>query len=169
LKTRESKLVPIGSVSKPHGIKGELVVALNYSDIEIDKNLRIIWLGDSPNHIHPWKIETYRLGEKRIFLKLRDVNSLEEAKYLEEIKVFLPQNLIQHTAFSEILNFTVFDSKTQKQVGIVKSIDLTNPQILMLIETGKNELMLPIVDEFVKEIDQAKKRISVELIEGFGI
>jgi len=157
---------PLGFVQKSRGLKGELLISLDSANIEFEKRIRTVWLGDDPNLSHPWNVESLRLQGSNAFLKLKDVNSREEADYLKGVTVFvLADDIVDDTPIRYI-GFTVYTESENRYIGEITDIDLNEVQQRLIVKTENAEIIIPFVDEFIKHIDTEKKQVWVDLIDG---
>ncbi|MCD6441386.1 MAG: 16S rRNA processing protein RimM [Candidatus Marinimicrobia bacterium] len=157
----------LGVVKKSRGLKGELLLSLTSAVIEFEKRIGVIWLGDNPDHLQPWEVEYFHVQRCSAILKLKNVNSRDEADYLKGIKVFIPSDQISHNSILHLIGYHVQALSDGKLIGTVREVDMTDMQTRLIVETAVGEMLIPLVDEFIEVIDDEKKRITVKLIEGF--
>lgn len=156
---------PLGFIKKSRGLKGELLIALNSTDIEFEKRIRIVWLGDDPGHLHPWDVEYLRLQGNNALLKLNDINSREEAEYLKNIKVFITQTDVIVKGPIQLIGYAAY-SDDNRYLGDVVDVHLGDIQQRLVISDGEKEIILPFVDEFITDVDTQNRQIRVFLPEG---
>jgi 16S rRNA processing protein RimM len=65
----------------------------------------------------------------------------------------------------ELVGYKVFDEK-MGLVGEVYSVNDSTPQVLLNVKNGKKEIYIPLVEQFVKKMDAAKREIHFELPDG---
>jgi len=157
---------PLGFVKKSRGLKGELLISLISANIEFEKRISTVWLGDSSNHLHPWKVEYLHIRESSAFLKLNDVNSREEADYLKGINIFIPDFWITYDNPVQFIGYQVYSESDHEYIGKVKEVDNSGPQKRLIVKTESGEVIIPLVDEFIGLIDMRKRQIQVTLIDG---
>ena len=164
-----SEYFNIGYVAKSHGLKGEvtIVVGPECPDLEDLKSLFI----ESKNQMVPYFIESISLKGTKAFLKLEEVNTIELASALKGCSLFLPKSdrpkLSRGEFYSdEVLGFEVFDSE-KGSLGPVGEVFESGPnRYLIVIHNGK-EIMIPLNGPFIKGVNKSKRKISVELPDGF--
>ena len=71
---------------------------------------------------------------------------------------FLPKLTGNKFYFHEIINFKAVDT-VYGEVGVVKGINDTTAQPLFVIMKDGQEILIPMIDEFIKEIDRKGKRV----------
>ena len=157
---------PLGFVKKSRGLKGELLISLISANIEFERRIGTVWLGDSSNHLHPWNVEYLRIRGSSAFLKLNDVNSREEADYLKGINIFIPDSWITYDSPVQFIGYQVYSEPDHEYIGEVKDVDNSDPQKRLIVKTESGEVIIPLVDEFVRLIDTRGKQIQVILLDG---
>jgi len=161
----------LGKIVKKYGLKGELLAKIdtdepeNYENmesvfLEINGKLIPFFLNDSSLH----KATTLRLD-------FEDVNSMEEADSLIGKSIYLPlSDLPELTGnkfyYHEVLGFDAVDKK-QGKIGTIKAINDHAPQAFFVIEDEKNnEILIPVSDIFISEVDRDKSVIIFDTPEG---
>lgn len=160
----------IGWIFKPHGLKGEVTVMLE-DDAPADfSSIDAVFL-EQNNKLVPYFIETVSGQGKKAFLKFEDIDSPEAAKTISKQSVYIPKShrpKARRGEFydDEVLDFEVHD----RQIGLLGKIDDVIPagpnKLLSLNYQGK-EILIPTNGPFIRTISKTKKRIDVELPEGF--
>jgi 16S rRNA processing protein RimM len=161
----------LGTILKPHGIHGEVVLKFDNYIEEKHYDLESILI-DIDGGLVPFLFETLQQQtEKTMLVKLSLINTIEEAQelnnksfYLSEIQVgglAIPENKLS----KEIEGFAVVDEKLG-EVGIANDIiDYTNHSAIQAFQ-GKKEILIPFDPAIVLEIISDKKIVRVDLPEG---
>jgi 16S rRNA processing protein RimM len=160
----------IGWILRPHGLKGEVTAMLD-DDAPADFSAIDSIFLEQNNRLVPYFIETVSGQGKKFFLKLEDVNSPEAAKLISKHSVYIPKSLrpkAQKGNFydDEIIDFEVYDY----QIGLLGKIDeviSAGPNRLLSIHYNGKQVLIPTNGPFIKAVNKTKKRIDVELPEGF--
>jgi 16S rRNA processing protein RimM len=160
----------IGWILKPHGLKGEVTAVLD-DDAPTDFSaINSVFL-EQNNRLVPYFIETVSGQGKKIFLKLEDVDSPEAAKLISKQSVYIPKSLrpkAQRGKFydDEIIDFEVYDHQIGL-LGKVNEVIAAGPNRLLSMQYQDREVLIPTNGPFIKTVNKTKKRIDVELPEGF--
>ena len=85
------KLIFIGKIIKPHGIKGHLKFYLYNENSEILSNLKFLWLQDKLDKIKIG-IENVNCTSSIPLIKFIDINSRQEAEKYKQFKICLPRS-----------------------------------------------------------------------------
>ena len=114
-----SKLILVGKITSPHGIKGEVKIA-SYTQDPIDIFKYSLKLHDA-TELH---IAKYKPALENIFIcRLDDVNNRTEAEKLANIEIFAQRDqfpIAKENEFyiHELMNMNVIDT-TGKEIGTV--------------------------------------------------
>lgn len=162
----------IGSIVKPFGLKGNLLVKSEYitfSDFSSLKNL-FIGHGETPEEV--FEIESINIHNKFFNVKLKNIDTRKRVEMLRKSNVFLPERELSkfiNIAVEEddyLIGFEVFDNNG-KFLGNIKFCD-EYPAYKILTITGKNEkeFMVPMVDKFIKSVDKSDNKIVINVLPG---
>ncbi|MCX6281566.1 MAG: ribosome maturation factor RimM [Bacteroidetes bacterium] len=160
----------LGKILKTVGNKGQLMVHLDVDEPENYQKLESVYLDVYGERI-PFFITGIELRSRNAaIMTFADVFSADEAEDYAGREMFLPlADLPDLTGnqfyFHEIEGFTVIDT-VFGEIGIVESVLDLNPQALFQIRSGEKEILVPVVDQVIKEIDRENKIIRIEAPEG---
>jgi len=160
----------LGKIVRKYSFKGELLIKLDTDEPELYNELDSVFIMVR-NNLIPFFIESSQLHKSNLLrVKFEDVNTEEDADALIKSELYLPLEFLPKLEgnkfyFHEIIGFTVEDSNFGK-VGIITGINDSTAQALFEIDKDGKEILIPMNDEFIKELDRAKKVIHVETPEG---
>lgn len=162
-------IFPIGQITKTHGVKGELVFTANTSVLH-ERNVPFIFM-EPQGLLVPFYIESVRMksGSSGL-IKLERINSEEHAREYVGQTIYLPNSYLEEMENNEFemeyfVGFEIVDSRSGK-VGRVNTINKSTSNTLFVIENGTNEILIPIAEEFIGDIDHTNKIIHLTLPEG---
>lgn len=161
----------LGKIAKKFSFKGEVLIYLDTDEPELYENLESIFVGFGKDLV-PFFIESSSL-HKNDFLrvKLEDINSEEEADRIIGSEVYLPLSMLPELEgnqfyFHEIVGFTAKDTN----IGIIGTITEINDSgaqaIFIITNKDEKEILIPIIDEFIEEVDRINKTIVLKTPEG---
>ncbi len=160
----------LGKILKTYGNNGHLLVRLEVDDPEEYTSLETVYLDLDGERI-PFFLDEIEIkhNQKAVF-RFQDVSSIEEAEIYTGRKIFLPlKNLPKLEGnkfyYHEVTGFSVIDKKHGSIGTITGILDLPH-QSLFRIMHGKKEILVPVVDEIIKQVDREKKIIHIEAPEG---
>lgn len=160
----------VGFIMRPHGLKGEVTISLDV-DTPVDwENLKTIFI-EKKSQLVPYFMEAISVRNDKAFVKLEDVNTLEEAASLKGGSLYLPKEnrpkLAKGEFYSEdVIGFEVLDD-IHGPLGFVKDVEQAGPNRFLILSYIQKEIMIPVNGPFITSINKSKKKINVSLPEGF--
>ena len=165
----EEEIFAVGKIVKTHGLKGEMAFTATTSVFE-EQSIPFIFLKPE-GLIVPFYVENVRIkAENSGFIKLERVDNEEQAQELIGLAIYLPITYQDKIADDEIdVEYLIGFDLTEKEkgyIGKVTDVDQSTANELFVVETDKGEMLIPIVDEFILDIDFEKKKIELDLPDG---
>ncbi len=159
----------IGYILKPHGLKGEVTLSLDPAYSAVEDSIDTVFM-ERDNRVVPYFVERMSIRGPRAFLKLEGVDTPDAAASISKCSVFLPKSARQRAGRGEfyddeIVGFEVVDQRAGF-LGAVTGVLQAGGNRLLSIEGGK-EVLIPLNSPFIKSVNKAKKRIAVDLPDGF--
>ena len=165
-----SLFVCIGKILRAQGVEGEVKV-LNYSDVaDRFQFLERIYLGPTSELAVPYSVAEVREQGKYVFLKLEAHDSIMAIEHLQGQYCFIPEGeraplSDDHFYIKNLLGLYVF-TVGGEDVGRVVDI-LQNPaNDILVIEHDQGVVYIPLVEEFIEEINIEHNRIRINPIDG---
>jgi 16S rRNA processing protein RimM len=163
----------LGSIGKPHGLKGFVMAFLDVDDLEAYRKLKsvLLELPTAPGKLTTYEVEKLQpQAENRALLKLKGIDRIEEAEPLRNAKLYrplaeLPQLEEDQFYFHDVVGYTVVD-ELLGELGVVETFYELPQQDLMAMRYKGQEVLIPVVDELVLRADAASKKLYVQLPEG---
>ena len=167
---RKDECFYLGKIAKKFSFKGEVLVYLDTDEPELYEDMESVFVEFNKNLV-PYFIESSSL-HKNDFLRVQfeDVDSEEEADQLLGCAVYLPLSMLPKLEgnqfyFHEVIGFEIED-KHLGVFGIIQSINDTTAQPLFEVLNGEVEILVPMIDQFLVEIDRKNKKVIMDLPEG---
>jgi 16S rRNA processing protein RimM len=160
----------LGKILKTYGNKGQLMVQLEVDEPEKYLKLESVYLDVYGERI-PFFITAVELkaGKSAVF-SFADVFSADEAVEYTGKEMFLPLDTLPALSgkqfyFHEVEGFEVTDTR-YGELGRIESVLDLNHQCLFQIRRGEKEILIPVVDEIILELDRENKKLLIEAPEG---
>lgn len=151
---------------KTFGLKGELK-AVTLDHIQLDfSEIEVIFLKEKGQYI-PYFIENCSTKDNEIIIKLEDVNSPEQTKRFNKQKIFIDSKSISSeidikTNPNVLQGFKAYHAG--KLIGTIDRLESYPQQIMAFIMTLEGEeVMVPLNEEFIEDIDEGKVEIYLDL------
>ena len=157
------ELAEVGYFSKTHGIKGQLLLKL-YKDFD-PSAVKAIFV-DQHGSKAPYFLSAFQVTSHGLLLSLEDIVTVEKAQTLLRKQVFIDASLLEEDDDEENLVGYSVEDKHFGALGKVTEVTENGAQEILHLSFKDRELMLPLVDEFVEEIDDENKIIRYKAPEG---
>ena len=164
--------IKIGKTHKTRGVAGELKYSVSdeYWDDFLGADVLFIEVGSLKT---PFFVENIKAGNQEV-MKLEDVDSLEAAGALTNKVIFMRESDLSEKQVEEVPLTSMFDilpgylmiDKKAGNVGEILEIMEFPQQIMASVQFGKKEILIPLNDDFIQDINQQKKEMLMELPEG---
>lgn len=159
----------LGRVAKTHGIKGGVSVKLDVDDPTVYQDIEYMLL-EVNNTLIPYFIESMSLSGDKAFVKFQDINSVEMASGLMGEEVYLPLEFLpvltgNQFYFHEVIGYELIDTN-KGSLGPIKCILEYSTSAIIQVFVGDKEVLIPIADEVIKDVDRDGRKMLVEAPEG---
>lgn len=167
---RQEDVYKIGVLGKPHGVKGE--IQFRFTDDVFDQCDSDYLILDMEGILVPFFMEEYRFRSDEVALmKFCDIDSEQRAREFTGIEVYFPRAIAEENkedlSWAQIIGFTLLDSKTQKVVGEIMSVDETTINLLFDVKTQNGEeILIPANEELITNVDVEQRNIEVDIPNG---
>ncbi len=164
--------IKIGKIVNAVALRGEVKV-YHYTDYkERFEEIEEI-LVEHKGKYQPYRIESVRYQKNTAIIKLKGVNDRNAAEALKERDIYITENelreLPEDTFYvKDLIGCSVLNIENGKEIGKITDVLQNSAQDIYQIElaSGK-EALIPVVAEFVKEVNIAEKYVKIQLIPGF--
>lgn len=159
----------LGKVIKPHGLKGEVSVLLETDNPENYHEMESVFVLIQ-NKLVPFFIDTLDIQRDRAIIKFEGIDSHEDALTIKDALLYLPLDVLpplEGTSFyfHEITGFSVID-REHGPIGMVQAVYDSGAQHLIAVVNGEREILIPVHDDILKDIDREEKSLHVHLPDG---
>lgn len=167
-----AKYFNVGKIVNTQGIKGEIrVISSTDFPEERFRKGNILYIEVASNELFEVKVSSHRLHKNfhlLTFVGLDNINDVE--KYKGKILKINEEQLSEldegEFYYHEIIDCEVFTEDDEK-LGIIKEILSPGANDVWVVKrSGEKDLLLPYIEEVVKEIDVENKKVIVHLMEG---
>lgn len=161
--------VQIGTLGKTHGLKGELKFKIEEEYIDDFNEVDVLFI-QVKGHYAPYFIASIRSSS---IIKFEDTDTKETAKLLQNKAIFLKEESITITAadipdeliFQYLKGFKMIDDELG-DLGEVQAVEAYPQQEMAVINYKNNEVLIPLNEFIISEIDIDNQTVLVNLPEG---
>ena len=167
---RQEDVYPIGQLGKPHGVKGE--ISFWFTDDVFDRVDADWLLVEIDGILVPFFMEEYRFrADELALVKFEDVDTEARARELTGCKVYFPRAFADavddHLTWAQTIGYQIIDAKSGVMVGVVSEVDDSTANTLFHVSTPEEgELLIPVDEELITDIDKTTRHITMNLPEG---
>lgn len=160
----------VGVITSPHGIQGEVKVFPTTDDPKRFKRLKEVILTLRTEE-RKAEIEQVKFLKQMVILKLRGVDSRDEAEKLRQCSLYVPREqavLLQKDEYfiADLLGMKVLDEE-EKELGLLQDVLQTGANDVYVIRmTDGRELLLPAIRECILEVRVEEGFMKVHVLEG---
>lgn len=167
---RREDVFRIGTLGKPHGVKGE--INFNFDDDIFDRQEAECIIVETEGILVPFFIEEYRFrGNATAVMTLDGIDTQEKARRLTGCGVYYPREKALeddgNVGFGEIIGYKLVDGNTSETVGEITAVDDTTLNTLFDVHTPDGrDILVPAAVDLIKRVDKQQKEIWIALPDG---
>lgn len=159
----------LGKITRKHGLSGQVVLKLDTDQPEFYNQLESIFV-EINGLLVPFFIETQKWQKndtKIIALKNANEKMVEQVlgKNVMMPLSTLPQLTGNQFYYHEIIGFQLLD-ENEKSFGEIQSVNDQSPQHYFITNLKGKEIVVPIVKDWILNVDRIQKKIQMQLPEG---
>jgi 16S rRNA processing protein RimM len=164
-------LLPLGRISKPHGLNGEVRIVLYSGNLDSINSVNRLFIykkeREKPVEL---RITKLRIQNNTTIIGLEGITTIEEASGLRGSIVMvdkcdLPEPKEDEYYWFQLIGLNVV-TKEGNFIGTVKNLIDREPQALLVVENNEKEFLIPMVDTIVKGVKLEESEVIITPIEG---
>jgi 16S rRNA processing protein RimM len=157
----EERLLAVGRLLKPHGVRGEIKVAVMTDDPARFKKLDEVTVELVNGQRVPLHLEGARvIGPETVLVKFREYGTPEAVLALRDGLIMIPRSQgvplkPGEVYFADMIGLKAILQDTGAELGKVTAILSAGNDLLEITRPDGSEVLIPWVDPFVPKIDVA--------------
>lgn len=159
----------LGRVTKKHGFNGVVSIFLDTDRPDHYQNLEsaFIVINDKPV---PFFFKQFQVRNNTARVQIEGIDTADQAEPLIGNEVILPDSMLPPLKgnkfyFHEVIGFKVIDDH-HGELGNVTNIIESGGNAVFEITDGNTEVLIPVTDQFIKEVNRKDKSITVSTPDG---
>ena len=161
--------LPIGKVVKAHGLRGHLKVlpyGETFATLSAEEKITAKLPDGTSLTITVAEISPH---QKTFLLISREIGTVEEAHRLVGAELCVPESRLPPTASGEfywyqLIGLEVVNTEGQK-LGTLEEIIETGSNDVYVVRRGREEILVPAIEEVVRDVDLQRRLMTVDLPE----
>jgi 16S rRNA processing protein RimM len=164
-------LLAFGKILTTHGNKGEIRVFPFSGQVENLTNLnRVFVQKENVGEPEEFTILRLRSHNRSHFLMLEGISSIEDAREIKGSIILieekeLPQLKKNEYYWFQLIGLTVY-TKEGTFIGKVDDLMERDPQTILIVKDNDKEVLMPMIDSIIKEIDLDESKVTITPIKG---
>ena len=157
----------IGRILKPWRNDGVLIALHENGNIENLEDIQAIFININGNKV-PFFLEEIEFNDDLIYIKFEEFKGPEDVKPHNGSELFVRDYDIQEDLNEEEADFegfTIYDIVSGTTI-IIEEIEQFPEQLMAKGFINDKEIFIPLIEEFILNIDFDQKRIEMDLPEG---
>ena len=168
--SHSARLIPLGRVVNTHGVRGEIrLLPYAFPCQTLLKGLTV-FLHQKDGQVQPYIVESVRLHRPFSLLKLATIDSLDAAETLRDSVLAVEESALPPLQDGEYYYYQVIGlpvyTTTGQEVGVVSQVFFSGGHDIWVVNQGKKEHLIPVIEEIVRTIDITNGQIVIDPLEG---
>lgn len=163
--------IRIGTITKTHGLRGEVKVFPSTDDMQRFSDLDYCFLDEK--HAHKKMIITQvRYFKQFVILSFEGITSMDEAESLRGLELYVDRaNAVPleegEYFIADLIDMNVFTADGEK-LGILTDVLQTGANDVYVVRSAKygKEILIPVIKQCIKSVDIEAGCMTVELLPG---
>lgn len=168
---RHPEYLTVAQVVTTFGVRGDMRVRPESDDpLRLRELSEVSALLPSGERLTLKPAEVQKRKDGQLLVKFEGYDSPEKAAALRNAQLQIPYAQAKrkkgHVLFADVLGMAVVDDATGDRLGTVTEVYKASQDILAIETPQGEEVLVPWVDAFVKQVDLEAKEVRVTPIEG---
>jgi len=161
--------VAVGTISRTHGLRGELTVVPSLPDPTYYERIGDFYIKKG-NSLKEVKLERVRTKGEFLLLKFFGLDTIEAVKEFKGSSIVVDRESIGEAPEGEYFCFDLIGmlavGSKGEELGQIEDIIETSAGQIFVINRDGTELLVPAAPELVEKVDRDRGMITLNLLEG---
>jgi 16S rRNA processing protein RimM len=162
-------MIRVGKIVATHGLAGDLVLTHIVGNSKWLAKEQVLMVEMQKESFIPYFVEALKpSNDKEYIIHLEDVNKPEAAKKLVTRHVYVDEKILEGYAKQSPLLWIGFKVTDQHkgEIGLIEDVMQTGSQWLGKLTWQGAEVLIPLIEQTIVQLDLKKKALKVNLPEG---
>lgn len=166
----ENNLLEIGKIVNTHGLRGDVKVAVWMDYPEDFETLDTVYLKTKKEYIK-LTVQHVKYQKNNIIVKFKEYNNINDIEMYKNYVLYADRDELEELPegvhyIVDLIGLDVVDEDGVK-IGVLADVFNTGANDIYDVKRqGKKNLLLPVIDDVVKDIDIEGGKITVHVMEG---
>jgi 16S rRNA processing protein RimM len=164
----DSNYIAVGKVVGVYGHQGWLKILVYSGQPDRFEEVKVLYI-QTETGMTGKRVSGTRYHGNGLLLKLNDIDDPESARGLKGSELFLPDSQqielpVDHYFVHDLIGLKAFDVE-KGYLGDIVDVWSGGASDILVIQSGQQEILVPAIAEFVKEVELKAGRITVRMWE----
>ena len=160
----------VGKIINTHGLRGEVKVVTWTDFPDVFEDIEYVYLKKKTEEIK-LTIKNIKYQKNNIIIKFAEIDTIEEAEKFKNCVLSAQRDALGELPegvyyIADLIGCEVISDEGEKLGKISDVFNTGANDIYTVSAQGKKDLLIPVLDETVLDIDIQNKKITVHLLEG---
>ena len=163
------EFLEIGKIINTHGLRGDVKVTPWTDAPEDFEDIPVVYIRKKTGD-EKLTVSHIKYQKNNLFVKFKEINDINDAEKYKGLTIYADRDDLWELEegvyyIADLIGLDVYDESGK--IGVIADVFNTGANDIYDVKReGKKNLLLPVIDDVVKEIDLENKRITVHIMEG---
>lgn len=163
-------MLRVGVITTTHGVRGEVKVFPTTDAAERFKKLKTVYL-DLGRELLPVTIEGVKFFKQMVILKLKEINDMDTAATYRNKDILIDRKDAMPLAENEfyicdLIGLKVITEEGEELGTLSEVLQTGANDVFEVTLPNKETVLIPYIDDCVKEISLAEEKVTVHILPG---
>ncbi len=161
----------VGKIVNTHGLRGEVKIVPWTDSPDVFEDIPYVYIKKKTGEIK-LTVKNVKYQKNNIIVKFAEINSIEEAEVYKNFVLYAEREVMPDLpdgAFyiTDLIGLEVYEETDNRLLGTIQDVYSTGSSDIYEVKRENNHpLLIPVIDDVVKDIDLENKKVTVKLLEG---
>ncbi len=164
-----NKVLQVGEIVNTHGLRGEVKIVPWTDYPEVFEDFDCVYLEKNNTKL---TIKSIKYQKSNLIVKFDEIPDINEAERLKGSVLYVEREQLGEPEegyyICDLLGIKVID-ENENEIGVIKDVISTgkcNDVYVLSAKDGGRDILIPVIDEVVLDVDIDKEICRVHIIEG---
>ena len=163
------EFLEVGKIINTHGLRGDVKV-VSWTDLPEDfEDIKRVYIKKHGKN-EMLTVSKIKYQKNNLIVKFKEINDINEAEKYKGQVLLADRNDLWELEdgvyyIADLIGLDVYDENGK--IGVIADVFNTGANDIYDVKRdGKKNLLLPVIDDVIKEIDLENKKVTVHVMEG---
>jgi 16S rRNA processing protein RimM len=163
----------VGKIVNTHGVRGELKIVpqTDFPEVRFGKGNRLYAFAPNSDEPVPLTVASARPHKSTYIVKFKEYDNINDVLKFKGGSLKVPEEDLLELGegeyyIHEIVGCEVVSEEGEKLGVIAEVLPLAANDVWVARREGRKDLLIPVIDDVVRDVDVAAKRVTIHVMEG---